>query len=436
MTAVALREAYLNGTRDPVEEVEACLQRCANDRLNALIAVDHDGALSAAEAARERYRRGASIGVWDGISFVAKDNIAAATLPWTAGIGAYRDRIAQKDAEVVADLKRVGAVLIGKANLHEAALGTTNDNPWYGRCHNPHQRGYTPGGSSGGSGAAVGSALVPLALGTDTLGSVRVPAAFCGVYGYKPGPGLVSQEGVTPLSPRLDTIGLISASSTDLEIYGLSLSKLPATNRQMWPTIGILDDEALAGCAPTIVSQYGDVVAALKEIDARLHYVPWFDDPSANRRAGLALVITDAYAEHAVTLATKSNGFSAEILEFLFFGRDYPGGKLQASKARIDRMQLYQAQHWASVDVVLTPVTPYPAHPFEEDPSDDLADFTAPANLIGLPAASFPFGHDDDGLPLGLQLIGKRGEDRDLLAATRWLDQALNPDRCAMNEES
>lgn len=435
MTAGALHRAYLERKHDPVAEVEACLQRCVDDSLNALITIDRNGAVSSAEAARDRYRRGNPIGIWDGVPFVAKDNIAAAGLPWTAGIGAYRERIAKQDAKVVADLKNAGAVLIGKANLHEAALGTTNDNCWYGRCHNPHRRGYTPGGSSGGSGAAVGGAMVPLALGTDTLGSVRVPAAFCGVYGYKPGPDIVSQHGVTPLSPRLDTVGLIAASSIDLETYGLSLSNLHVAVAETQPMIGILDTDALASCAPAIVSQYGDVVAALNEAGVQLHTVPWFDDPSSNRRAGLALVITDAYAEHAVTLKASTDGFSEELLEFLAFGRDFPNGKLEACKARIEMMRLNQRKHWAAVDVVLTPVTPSPAHPFEERAPDDLADFTAPANLMGLPASSLPFGHSDDGLPLGLQLIGSRGDDRDLLAATRWLDQTLNADRLLTKEE-
>lgn len=428
MTAIDLRRAYLEGSRDLLSEVEACLNRCADDRLNALITIDREGAVAAAEAARDRYRKGASLSIWDGIPYVAKDNIAVAGLPWTAGIEAYRERIAGRDAEVIAFLKRQGAVLIGKANMHEAALGTTNDNPWFGKCHNPHKRGYTPGGSSGGSGAAVAGGLVPLTLGSDTLGSVRVPAAFCGVHGYKPGPGVLSQEGVTPLSLMLDTVGLLTASSADLQSYGLSLAGIEGPVVAVEPTIGILSDDALSACAPEICSSYGDALAALRTAGLRLEQVSWFENPTANRLAGLALVITEAFAEHAEVFAANPEGFSKEFSGFLTFGRDFSRDKLNACKERIESLRRDWPGHWAAVDLVLTPVTPHPPHRFEDKRPDDLADFTAPANLIGLPATSAPFGRSADGLPLGLQLIGKQGEDSALLAHTVCLDGILNPD--------
>ena len=428
MTASSLRLAFLEGHRDPIREVKACLMRCVDDDLNALISIDKEGALTAAEAARDRYRKGVSLGVWDGVPYVAKDNIAAAGLPWTAGIGAYRGRIAERDAEIIASLKSQGAILIGKANLHEAALGTTNNNPWFGKCHNPHRKDYTPGGSSGGSAAAVAGGLTPLALGTDTMGSVRVPAAFCGVYGYKPGPGVVSQEGVTPLSLMLDTVGLIAVSSVDLETYGRSLSGLDVAPDNREPVIGMLDDDALASCTTDIRRLYQETLSRLRAAGLWLERVPWFDDPSANRRAGLALVITDAYVQHAEALESDPEGFSDDLRGFLAFGRDFPSGKLEVCKARVDGLRQDQPMCWASVDVVLTPASPYPAHAFEQDPPDDLADFTAPANLIGLPASSLPFGRSENGLPFGLQLIGRRGEDSALLAVTRCLDQILNPE--------
>ncbi|MGH1484250.1 MAG: amidase [Geminicoccales bacterium] len=427
MTASALRRAYLEGRCDPAIEVGACLDRCAEDDLGALISMDQQGALAAAEASRERYRGGRSIGIWDGVPFVAKDNIAVAGLPWTAGMNVYRDRIAAEDAEIIAFLKAEGAIVIGKANLHEAALGTTNDNPWFGKCHNPHRRGYTPGGSSGGSGAAVGGGLVPLALGTDTLGSVRVPAAFCSVYGYKPGPDVLSQDGVTPLSRALDTIGLIAASAKDLETYGRSLAGLQREADAASPLVGILDAAALAACAPAVRSLYDEAVAALKSAGLKLERVPWFENPSANRRAGLALVITEAYAEHGEALVAHPDGFSEELRGFLMFGRDFSPEKLEGSMETIKRLRREWPKRWAGVDAVLTPTTPYPAHSFEDPAPDDLADFTAAANLIGLPASSLPFGCSTDGIPLGLQLIGKRGEDGALLAHTVGLDGVLNP---------
>jgi aspartyl-tRNA(Asn)/glutamyl-tRNA(Gln) amidotransferase subunit A len=426
MTAASLRKAYLEGDSDPVDEIEACLQRCHDDRLNALITIDDEGALASARAASERYRSGCSLGLWDGVPFVAKDNIAAKGLPWTDGIEAYRGRIAEKDADIIAFLKKEGAVLIGKANLHEAALGTTNDNPWFGKCHNPHRFGYTPGGSSGGSGAAVGGGLVPLALGTDTMGSVRVPAAYCGVYGWKPGPGVLSQHGVTPLSLSLDTIGLIAASAADLDAYGASLAGSEPPDATALPTIGILVEEALATAEPNIRSLYGEAVETLRRAGCSIETVSWFDDPSANRRAGLALCITEAYGVHADGIAACPQGFSEELKGFLTFGRDFPSDKLEGSKMTIERLRRDGPKRWSAVDLVLTPTTPYPAHSFEQPAPDDLADFTAPANLIGLPASSLPYGRSEDGIPLGLQLIGKAGGDRELLAQTLVVDRILN----------
>ena len=435
MTASALRAAYLDGSNDPVAAIRACLQRCADDHLNALITIDETGARRAADASFERYRNGRSLGIWDGIPFVAKDNIAAAGLPWTAGIEAYRERFAEKDAEVIAWLEAEGAILVGKANLHEAALGTSNDNPWFGKCHNPHKQGYTPGGSSGGSGAAVGGGLVPLALGTDTMGSVRVPAAYCGVYGYKPGPGVLSQDGVTPVCRAFDTIGLISGSSNDLETYGRSLAGLSSKADVSPSVIGILGDDALSTCAPACRSAYDQAVSRLRDAGLRLERAAWFDHPSAKRRAGLAHCITEAHVEHEAALAADPEGFSEELRGFLTFGRDFPSDKLRASKAMIERLRRDHVKCWAAFDLVLTPVTPYSAHSFDDPPPDDLADFTAPANLIGLPACSLPFGRSDDGIPLGLQLVGRKGGDGRLLDHTVLLDRILNPAMHLAKEE-
>ena len=435
MTASALRAAYLDGSDDPVAAIRACLRRCADDQLNALITIDEAGARRAADASFKRYRNGGSLGIWDGIPFVAKDNIAAAGLPWTAGIRAYRERVAENDAEVIAWLKAEGAILVGKANLHEAALGTSNDNPWFGKCQNPHKQGYTPGGSSGGSGAAVGGGLVPLALGTDTMGSVRVPAAYCGAYGYKPGPGVLSQDGVTPVCRAFDTIGLIAGSSDDLEIYGRSLARLEPRADVTPPIIGILEADALSTCAPACRSAYDLAVSCLQVAGLRLEPTAWFDDPSAKRRAGLAHCITEAYVEHEAALAAHLEEFSEELRGFLTFGRDFPSDKLSGSKATIERLRRDYVRRFSAFDLVLTPSTPYPAHSFDEAPPDDLADFTAPANLIGLPACSLPFGRSDDGIPLGLQLVGRKGGDGRLLDHTVLLDRILNPAMDLAKEE-
>ncbi len=162
-----------------------------------------------------------------GLTVGIKSNIAVADLPWTGGMGVYRDRIATRDAEVVARLRAAGATILGTLNMHEAALGATTDNAFYGRTHNAHRHDYTPGGSSGGSGAAVAAGLCDVALGTDTMGSVRIPAAYNGVYGLKPTHGAVSQDGLAMLEPSLDCIGPLARDLDELErVWGV-LKPLP-----------------------------------------------------------------------------------------------------------------------------------------------------------------------------------------------------------------
>ena len=142
-----------------------------------------------------------------GMTIGIKSNIAVAGLPWTAGMELHRERIATRDAEVVARLRAAGAIILGSCNMEEAALGAKTDNPWFGATQNPHRLGYTPGGSSGGSAAAVAAGLCDAALGTDTMGSIRKPASYCGIYGFKPAQSAVSQDGLEPCEASLDVIG-------------------------------------------------------------------------------------------------------------------------------------------------------------------------------------------------------------------------------------
>src|SRR6185503_15125768 len=147
-----------------------------------------------------------------GRRLAVKDNIDVARMPCAGGMEPLRGRIAQTDAPCVARLKAAGYTVVGKTLMDEAAFGATGDNPWFGRCHNPARHGYTPGGSSAGSAAAVAAGLCDAALGTDTLGSVRIPASYCGVVGYLPGAGLIDSAGVMPLMPEFDRVGVLARS--------------------------------------------------------------------------------------------------------------------------------------------------------------------------------------------------------------------------------
>src|SRR5262249_46782901 len=220
-----LSVGFARGEPNPVDTAEALLSCIANDdpELRCFITVDREGALRAAAASRDRHAARRALGPLDGIPVAVKDNIDMAGLPRTAGTEAFRPRIPRPEPPVVERLKRAGAVILGKLNMHEAAFGGTTDNPVFGRCMNPLLPGHTPGGSSGGSGAAVAAGFCTAALGTDTMGSVRLPAAYCGIWGFKPTRGEIQTKGVVPLSVTLDTVGPLARTAADLGIFAEAL---------------------------------------------------------------------------------------------------------------------------------------------------------------------------------------------------------------------
>ncbi len=187
-----------------------------------------------------------------GVTIGVKANIAVKGLPWTAGLDAYRNRIAQEDAKTVARLRDEGAMIVGTLNMEEGALGAKTDNPFFGAVQNPHRIGYSPGGSSGGSGAAVAAGLCDAALGTDTMGSVRIPASHCGVYGFKPATAAVSQHGLEPADLTLDAIGPMARSLEMLQRVTLAISEIG----------GRIEDKAGAVLVDHGVDVHSDVVQA------------------------------------------------------------------------------------------------------------------------------------------------------------------------------
>jgi aspartyl-tRNA(Asn)/glutamyl-tRNA(Gln) amidotransferase subunit A len=225
---VALLDAYRAGRVSVVAAIDHYLERIArfDPDLKAFTHVDAAGARAAAQDSARRWDDGTARPL-EGVPIAVKANIDVAGLPVHGGIGALRHRFAAQDAEVITRLKSAGAVILGMLNMHEAALGATTDNAFFGICQNPHKAGYTPGGSSGGSGAAVAAGLCAAALGTDTLGSVRIPAAYCGVSGLKPTNGLVSNQGLILLVGRLDCIGPLARSVEDAGAVLAVMADLP-----------------------------------------------------------------------------------------------------------------------------------------------------------------------------------------------------------------
>ena len=204
------------GEASALELTDAILDRIDGHReLGAYISVTAERARDAAREADQRRARGDSLGPLDGIPVALKDNIDLAGIPATAGSAWFRDRVPRRDAVVARRLRSAGAVIVGKTNMHELAFGATNDNPHFGTCANAWDAARIPGGSSGGSGAALGADLCLAALGTDTGGSVRIPAALNGVTALRPTYGSVSNRGVLPITPSLDTVGAMARSAFD-----------------------------------------------------------------------------------------------------------------------------------------------------------------------------------------------------------------------------
>lgn len=417
-TAVAVAEAFLG--RISAED----------GAIRSFISVSADQALAAARASDLRRGGGHVLGPLDGVPVGVKDNIDAAGLPCTGGIELYRHRVPQADATCLSRLKHAGAVLLGKLNLHEGALGATNDNEAYGRCENPVKPGYTPGGSSGGSGAAVAARFCPVALGTDTMGSVRIPAAYCGVMGLKPTYGLVSTRGVIPLAWTLDHVGPLARSVADLALFtqvmagwdadclesraappGWTAIFQPATGRRPLGDIvlGRPSQVDTVGCQPAMLDAFERALDRLASLGAKIVRVDvpgW--DPGRARRGGLLVAEAEAAFAHAAEMDTRPEDFSQGFLAMLHYGRD--AGTLRLIDARRRIAEAAHAGEAAFVagglDALVMPTTPQAAFPHGGSVPGNQADLTTLANFTGRPAVSVPMGDDDDGLPLGLQFVG------------------------------
>jgi aspartyl-tRNA(Asn)/glutamyl-tRNA(Gln) amidotransferase subunit A len=360
-------------------------------------------------------------GPLSGLTLAVKDNVDVAGMPTTVGIAAYANRIATQDAPCVAGLRRAGATILGKVAMHEGALGATTDAPRL--CHNPLRPGFTPGGSSGGSGAAIAAGFADLAIGTDTMGSVRIPAAYCGVVGLKPTAGLVSRTGVVPLSPHLDHVGMLAATprlaARGLEAMVADDPADPASRpvpdgwravpRQP-PTItglriGLPQPVLSAPMEDAVRTAWNAAGARLGDLGAIIEPVPvpgW--DPSPTRRAGLLWIEAEAAALHEGLIddpAAASPAFRAA----LDYGRKLTGIRLARARFRLDEARAGILRALDSCDVLLMPTAPQRAFAHGTPVPPDQADFCAIANVAGLPALALPW--PAEGLPASVQLLGR-----------------------------
>lgn len=420
---------------DPVAGVEAGLVLIArlNPALRAFTALDADGARTAAKASAARIAAGTPRPL-EGMTIGIKANIDVAGLVTTAGVGG-RCVAAAADAPVVAVLRAAGAIILGHLNMHEGALGATTDNPFHGRTENPHRAGRTSGGSSGGSGAAVAAGLCTAALGTDTLGSVRIPAAYNGVYGLKPTNGLVDHRGLAFLCARLDSIGPLARSVADLATVAAVI--MPLSLPRPVARVATLADIDTAIMQPAVRAGYAAAQAALVGMGMILEQLPLAGIDFKKARFG---GFVEAAREGAIHFAADraAGQISADFASLLDFAAGADPTRVEAGKAAAVHARKVVLDALERADVLLLPTAPQAA--FEHVKLGDSApanqaDFTALANLAGVPALSLPCGVDDDGMPVAVQLVGRPGDEATLLALAQKLDAVLGAYRMPVIDE-
>ena len=419
--ATALARAFASGSSDPRAAMEVSLARI--ERLDPLLGACNEVAergwlLAAADAAAARWRAGAPCSPLDGIPFGVKANIAVRGLHWHAGIAALRTRVADEDAVCVHRLRSAGLIPVAVLNMHEAALGETSDNPAFVTTRNPWAPERIPGGSSGGSAAAVTSGMLPLALGTDSLGSVRLPSALCGVVGFKPAHGDIPTAGVEPLSPGLDHIGIHARSVRDVRmllpllrdgpIIGLARHDTPPLAR--WLLRDTVEPK-VTDAFETAMDRAGIELRAAETAD-------WSNvDLSALRRTGLLLCERHAAQNFATFLAERPDGFSEDFRRLVAWGTAQRPSKVREAKQHLARMATALRENLRH-GLLACPTSPFTAPATDVPVPKTLANFTAPAAIAGVPAISVPAPIPAGELPVGLQVAGMR-EDEVLAAAAR-----------------
>jgi aspartyl-tRNA(Asn)/glutamyl-tRNA(Gln) amidotransferase subunit A len=435
-----------------VELTEDCLGRIAslNSSLNAFVTVMAESARQNARQADDDLVHGIDRGPLHGIPVAVKDLFCTRGVRTTAGSKLFADYVPDHDAAAIERLAAAGAVLVGKTNMHELAYGITSANPHFGIVRNPRDTARGPGGSSGGSAAAVASGMALAALGTDTGGSIRIPASFCGLVGLKPTYGRVSRYGVLPLGFSMDHVGPMTQSVSDA---GLLLNALAghdprdATSSHRPAEDYVPPQErSLKGIRIGLPRQfYFDRVvpevkqaveaAAMLAADLGARIVPvQVPDMEAVNTIGRLMLLAEASAVFAPHMADRG-AFGADVLALLDQGRllaatDY----INAQRVRRLKCREFRTV-WREADLLLTPTTPCSAPGIgepsveilgqKEDVRHAATRFTRAMNVLGLPALSLPCGLDSAGLPLGLQLIAPEFQEAGLLRAAAAIERAL-----------
>jgi aspartyl-tRNA(Asn)/glutamyl-tRNA(Gln) amidotransferase subunit A len=431
----------------PVELTKDCLSRIEklNSTLNAFITVTAESALMQARAAEAEILRGNWRGPLHGIPLALKDLIDTGGIRTTAGSALFKDRIPEKDAEVVRRLKDVGAVLLGKQTLHEFAYGGSSMISHYDEVHNPWDPARIAGGSSGGSAASVAAGLGYGAIGTDTAGSVREPAALCGVVGLKPTYGRVSVQGVIPLSLSLDHVGPIARTVSDAAlmlqaIAGYDAKDANSIDMPVGDLAAIHDGSTQVKVGVPRKFFYADldaeVASAVEEALSTLGALgnDLFDieiDVPTDR----TLQAAESYAYHCEFVSRNPELYQPETLRRIRTGEGISAERKEQAARELKQVRSEIGKVFEDVDFLVTPTTPIPAPAIADLKRDPdalrpcelvLLRNTRPANVWGLPAISIPCGFTRVGLPIGLQIIGPHWQEDRVLQLAYAYEQATN----------
>ncbi len=442
--------ARLISTRklSPVELTEACLGRIERleGRLNAFITVTPDDALKASKAAADEIANGAYRGPLHGVPIALKDIFGLADVRMTAGSKILAENVVPEDAEATSRMKAAGAIILGKLNLHEFAFGATGVNPHYGSARNPWDTERITGGSSSGSAAAVASGECSAALGTDTGGSVRIPASLCGIVGLKPTYGRVSKRGVLPLSWSLDHVGPMTRTVEDAAIVlqriaGHDVSD-PSSADEPVPHYREALGDGVRGLRVGIPKQFffenvdaeveNAVRSAIRLLEEMGAIVIEVEAPLISEIPGAltAIMLPEALAYHQPWMRERPEDYGDDVRYRLELGATYPAVQyVQAQRLRRKAVQTWRNHVFSQVDLIATPTTPIAASRIEEGDLQvtfNLIRFTNPFNFLGVPALSIPCGFTNEGLPIGLQLVGRWWEEATVLRAGHAFEQATD----------